>query len=78
MIFMSPRTHRNSKSFVAFGKDEEGLNMVDDSNFMVGQETAMRTTAPRSQKDPCDNYDNKTIDQGSFRGRLHKEEIEML
>lgn len=74
---MSPRTHRNSKSFVAFGRDDENVNQ-EDSAFMMGITAAMRTTAPRSEKNPCDNMDNKTIDKGSFRSRLHKEEIETL
>ena len=83
MIFMSPQTHRNSKSFVAFGKDEVNGDEVqvgayDDSLGMGGMLTQMRTTAPRSQVDPADKADNKTIDHNSFRNRLHKEEIEML
>ena len=82
MIFMSPQTHRNSKSFVAFGKDEVNdevhVGAYDDSIGMGGMLTQMRTTAPRSHADPADKCDNKTIDHNSFRNRLHKEEIEML
>ena len=44
MIFMSPQTHRNSKSFVAFGKDEVNdgevhVGAYDDSLSMVGMLT---------------------------------------
>jgi hypothetical protein len=38
----------------------------------------MRTTGAMSHKNPCDNFDNKSMDHNSFRNRLHREEIEML